>query len=643
MATRSRRVEYVFDQRTTTLATATRLDLAAETITIAETASRTFKSVLIDVRAEDNNATPAQITACLVGIKLGATAFDDVTFAIGNGNTGDGYGMQYTRDVTSYANTNFGSGSTQTCQVGVKFTGSGTINITVKITFCYEFDDSSATTRTKTVKIPLESALGALTTSLVEIGTNQVPNLDSFLPEASKTYKSVWFEVLSNAGAASTTDSTLSFALDSESAVGMGLSEMGGGDGRWMRHLWRRNDMTTNAAHAFKAKVSNVSTPYRCLSVLLCVTYTYDHSASTSILQSLEIAAGTNGMIGWYTSGDATKVATPVYVEEPGTITLKQSGVLATFTAINPPTDANFACGSQTARAFTPSNGGNSNSPMGFIQRVDSGSTSGAGMTLARGKNTLTTTFYCTGQYDAPPGTYGATLYLNYTSDKHSEGDGAHAHTIVQHVSSWDAGNVIADLSSWTVAPSIPETQYALINVGLYCNLQQASSPMGADIEVTTTTSDPVGLAGVRPILNTTSYCEYSDIEQIVTLDITRHWLTHPGKLLQTDRLDLEVSRAWRMWMAGAIGGSASMYLLITYHAVRFTVSGTISAYGGAGTGIPVVAINATTHEAIATANTTSGGAYTITVYDDTEGVYTVAREDDTHTGRSANVTPTAV
>ena len=641
MATRSRRVEYVFDQRTTTLATATRLDHATETITIAETASRVFKSVIVDVRASENNASVAATTACLIGIKLAAVAFDDVTYTVGNGGTADGYSMQYTRDVTSYFTTNFGSGTTQTCQVGTTFTGSGTINITVKLIITYEFDDSSATTRTKTVKIPLESGLGALTTTLAEVGTNQVPQLDTFLPEASVTVKSLWFEVLSNHGAGGTTDANLALSLDAEAEASMGVNEMAGQDGRWMRHVWRRNDMTLNATHAFKARTTNTHCPYTCLSVLLCVTYTYDHSTTTTVLNSVEIACGNGGGIGWYSSAELTTLATTFWVEEPATITLVQSGVLATFYSYNAPTAANFACGGQTLRAFTPSNGPNSNSPMNFLQRVDSGSTSGAGLTLARGENTLTTKFYTTGQYDQPAGNFGGTLYLNYTSGLHASGDGVHNHTITYHIASLAAGNVGTNYSSWSITPNIPEASYWLTNVGLYVNLQQYNSPSGCDIEVETLTTDLIGVLGQRPILNTTTYAEYSDIEQIETIDITSHWRSSPTQLLQPKGLNIESARDWRIFAVGGIGGSAVMSLNITYHSITYTVAGSASSYAGDGSGIVAVVYDAVTHGALASMTTVAGGAYSFTVYDDVNGAYVVCRENNTHVGRSANGTPT--
>src|SRR5690606_36061901 len=81
----------------------------------------------------------------------------------------------------------------------------------------YQYDDTS-TTQIKTVFIPLDSATGAAPTGAgaTEIGTNQVPNLDSELPEASKTYRDIFFLAEGNESSTSTAAFTLAFSLDAE-------------------------------------------------------------------------------------------------------------------------------------------------------------------------------------------------------------------------------------------------------------------------------------------------------------------------------------------------------------------------------------------------------------------------------------------
>src|SRR6185369_4429841 len=99
------------------LAVATRNDFAAITLAVPENTSRTFRSVIVHVFCRDNQNASTSLTSWLIGIKLGAAAFDDVTTTFTMTASGVSEDYYFKRDVTAYFNTNFGAGTTQTCQV----------------------------------------------------------------------------------------------------------------------------------------------------------------------------------------------------------------------------------------------------------------------------------------------------------------------------------------------------------------------------------------------------------------------------------------------------------------------------------------------------------------------------------------------
>jgi hypothetical protein len=68
-----------------------------------------------------------------------------------------------------------------------------------------------------------------------------------------------------------------------------------------------------------------------------------------------------------------------------------------------------------------------------------------------------------------------------------------------------------------------------------------------------------------------------------------------------------------------------------------------VSGYADAdGAGLTVeIWHNSSPPEKVAEATTTTGGAYTATVYDNSLTHFATCREDSTHVGRSDNVTPT--
>lgn len=76
-------------------------------------------------------------------------------------------------------------------------------------------------------------------------------------------------------------------------------------------------------------------------------------------------------------------------------------------------------------------------------------------------------------------------------------------------------------------------------------------------------------------------------------------------------------------------------FMYLTYHAITFTVSGTVS---GSNSGTVNLGLHdATTGELLLTTSRSGDGSYSFTWYDDTADVYVAAYEDDTHVGRSAN------
>lgn len=441
MALRTKTIEYAFPTNTTSLASNTRFDFTAITLYIPETTSRTFLNVYVQIDHQQNDATGgSDVTSRLIGIKLGAVAFNDVTRseAFFEGFSTTSY--RWTRDVTSYFNTNFGSGTSQTCQVGFNFNGQVSQSVTAKIYITYQYDDASENTRVKTIKIPLDSPTGMQTNTLTEIGTNQVPQLTSsgFIPENSPTIRAMWFELSGNQDTGgSNTDFNLYAALDSEGEVNVsGTWEEGNSNyPNWFFIVWRRDDMSTTSAHAFKARTSTTARVSN-LCVVLCVTYEYNHSASSTILNSLEMFMPrmTNMMTGSGTTAEAHRTQLKFMIEEPTTITLLQSAVLLQFN-----TYALQACnnltrvGSQSYRTYTWGVNFSGNPPNGAftqLQRIDSGGAQGAGISLARGENTLTVDSYMSDTDDAQaPFNVDAMVILNYTSGKHSLGSEAHAKT----------------------------------------------------------------------------------------------------------------------------------------------------------------------------------------------------------------------
>lgn len=633
MALRTKTIEYAFPADETSRASAARFDFAAITLDIPENTSRTFKSVIVELHCIDNNAAAASATAWLIGIKLGAVAFNDATVTSTIANSGEHQSFWMTRDVTSYFQTNFGSGASQTCQVGFSLTGIARINTCAKLIITYEYDDAAQATRVKTVKIPLESATGGLTTSLVEIGTNQVPALDTFCPEASKVFKNIWFEVSGNENmnAAATADWQLSLALDAEAADNDGLHFADLISSRFGVYFWVRNAMTTNAAHAFKAATTTALATHQHLTVVLCVTYTYDHSSSTTILNSIQVPmqhVRDQSFMGEASTANS-RVDKEFYIEEPGTITLVQSGILMHWHTNNTAMQINVRAGAQAYRLYTS---GSPAAPSGIyclMHRVDSGGAQGAGLTIARGLNEAVFDIYIGNGPSSMHCFIGVTLYLNYTSGKHASGDGVHNHTVTF---------IVADTNTSTrritaaLAPDISESAYYLNSFGVW----QAGHRLFASTQENTVGNIAVEAAagewqedGWLNLDKSISNGGGEMMQYVCTADATPFFKDHPDD--PAAKCAIEATRRW--FIHNQAPTNLGAWMTLTYHAITFAVAGTVS--GSAGGTVTLHLHRASDGAFLKSGSRSGNGAYSITWYDDTENLYVDAYEDGTHLGRS--------
>ena len=83
------------------------------------------------------------------------------------------------------------------------------------------------------------------------------------------------------------------------------------------------------------------------------------------------------------------------------------------------------------------------------------------------------------------------------------------------------------------------------------------------------------------------------------------------------------------------------MGIWYTYNSIIYPISGTCSGFSGDGSGIAIefYRISDSVTEHILDLTTTSNGVFSGYWIDNTENIYAMARQDDTHVGRSTNGT----
>lgn len=654
-------VEFAFDTNTTTLATAnglgsaTRLDFPAITVYMPETGI-TFKSVRLEVSFRTSDAgTARNFLGVRLGIKLGAVAFDDVDYVSGtvSGFVGFCQNAKVTRDVTSYFQTNW-SGTSMACQVGFACSTNlaGTVNnITAKLLITYTYDDSS-TTYIKTARIPIQSSQALLTNTLTEIGvsgttaapSNQIPALNTFLPESSKTYRQAWIEIVGSDARATSTNFNLQIQIDSGATINRSTLVANNQDA-WFLDTWIYDTGTYSpaSAHAFKL-AGSVTNRFQTVGAILHVTYEYD-PASTTHLVSLKIpvssgrnngAAGVNGI----TTADADVYGIELWVEEPGTITLVQSGLWLWYhSAVSASSTWNIWAGGQAERGYTvPAYTlGSGAFQRQLVHRTDHGTSP---WTLTRGQNKLTWSSYS--PTDGAISIQGGFVILNYTCGKYTGGCANHNMTCC-----WAAGDQltsgaatgIREVATASIRTPTFGSRWFMQAYGIETDVSSLPGAGGAEsLWVQVLSGENVTqsgwLATSRPCRNQGGVESVCDI----TFDYT-------GLFERTDQATTSIlvpttARKLKTW-ANATVRWDSMAIWTTHHTNTFTVSGTVTGFpSGDGSGITVDVYTNFNRSKVAEVTTTTGGAYTATVYDNTNTHFAEAWVDSTHVGRSDNTTP---
>lgn len=610
------------------------------TIYIPETTSRAFKSVKLVLTGHDTVATPgADLAAWSVRASCNSgTNYTTVTQSSTWADTGETIPFRIEADVTSEFTNRFGSSSSGTCRVGwyINYSSASTVNnIAVSLEITYEYDATAHTsTRIKTVWIPIESATGQQGTSLTEIGTNQVPDLSTFLPESSKTFRQVYFDLMASTLPSGTTDNALCLALDSEAETALGTVEFAPQSNFPFRALWIRDDMTTNATHALKARHNAGSGSYYAqLGGMLAATYEYDPASATNI-KSIRIPVPLTGFLN--TSSFPANVQVKFMVNEPGTITLKQSALVLCACTTTTNDTLSVKVGSQSVRAYTPSSQSDSGSPMFVVHRIDSGGAQGAGMTLAAGENTVDIQMYCSSTRSI--GMIYGYLVINYTSGVDSQDEANHAHTTMWHLAATNRARANNLQVTYAVTPKITPSNYYLIGAGLEI-LCTAATPNGLstiECAVSRETGDSPA-SGLQVLSDGMGSGASGEMQWLfMGASGTPFFQRYPGDP-DTTRLNIETTRTVSSIHAFSVQLGATLY--VTASSLTYNVTGTVSNYTGDGSGITVYVHRADTNEYLGSATTSAGGSYTFTWYEDVISKFAHARVSSTLMGRSDNGT----
>lgn len=637
MALRTKTIEYGLTANTIALSSANNRVFPPITVYIPETTSRTFRSVIFETSVCDLGAVAASVTAINMGLQIGANPANTYTVTQTITNSGESQALVFTHEYTQYFK-DFFTGNNQSITCNTTITGPITINSFGKLILTYEYEDSAATTRIKTVKIPVEGSNTALTTANVDIGgiASQIPNLSTFLPESTKVFRNIFFESFSHTGTTAAANSYLAIVYNGVDVQDSQLASTLISDMNYPRIDNITSIINTAATNTLQARtLSTTGRPHNNLSGVITVTYEYDHSASTSIINSIQLPlCEEDGVTGGISSTDKSRFVGSISIQEPGPISLVQSGVLCSYSGSGAVV-IDFRAGAQPSRIYThPATVRCGN--LTHLRRIDSGATGGAGLTITRGENPITLDWWSpsTGAAGTIPTNFSALLYLNYTSGKDAQGDGAHNHTTQWCISNYRAGFAVANgvyavISNTT--PIIPEANYWATSFGykIYCFINGTGTPsmglvMTGQIQSTESMNSGAGWESLYSGIAETD----SELGIIPMFARAKDSFKQYPQSLE-NKLNIQTTRKYRyetdITATATIGTFWQSQAMLTYHTITNNVSITLSNVP-ASSNVQYAAYRDSDGYLIGRGNTTSGsGTYTLPWYDNTANVVAVA------------------
>jgi hypothetical protein len=554
----------------------------------------------------DGNGAALNLSGTRFGISSGSVSASYVNVDMWyppRTNTGDHEYNVYLADFTPYVtdqkfSINATAATSGVYQIAATFAttvASTVTNVSAKLYFTYEYEDSLATTLVKTVRIPIQSHHTSLTTANTSyvIGTTgslvvpkaQIPALNTFLPETvGRTIQQAWIETYSNNASAAVTNGSASYQIDvSASSIPRGFQSGTLNTAVMVKDIWIYNTASYDISvpHSFSV-ASSVAARMETMGGFMGVTYTYTAASASNPRRLNSIILGTDARnksfyINGITDQDFDWDKTEFLVPETNPsltqsavafhVTAPAGGVLGVY-AGNQGKQTPQLSRSYTFLAAQVSSGGDM-----VFHRIDHS----GGLSLSQGSNVLTSSY----QFNTAVGCglWGSWAYINYYSDCSPQGEGAHNHTTLWCLLSTSiaAGTNQTDLGLSTQRNvTIPESMYYLNSV-TYEQIGRTSVNVSSMIQAQITSSEYINKGWISIIPQNTNV---TDLELGMTRqmnDALYAFNRYPEVTgtFMGKKLNIEQPRKYRITADQA--ENLSLRQWVTYHSMTSSIEGTVT------------------------------------------------------------------
>ena len=601
-------------------------------VTITETTGRVIRSAVLRVWMQTSSLLA--IDNLRVAARFGGAALADIATrwaTVNQWTASESSGYLWDFDVTSLLSGSLGaSGTSTTLHAQLSFVHRAAVgalliaSVSSELLITYTADDADAV-QMSTVYLPIESIDGTLTTTLSNIGgSNVIPQLTGaggILPEAGITIRDVYLVLLANTAEAGTADYALALAIDGEGETTIASFDAANNSDAFARIVWDRSDLAAGSAHNLQGRTTNTAgAVFAHLGGYIAVTYSYTVSGTTRraiTKRYLQTLSDTTGP----TAADQG-VGTLQFRVQGLNPSLIRAGVQIYGYQSADPGSLILQCGGAAARSYSVPPDATAG-PVTVMHRFDAGGIAGAGLTLARGVNTMSVTT----RYDTTPvnggglhGDFIVTFAYDVTAGRSESA--AYFPVLTTQAFGVDSGLVAV-----TARAHIPEEAYYLDGVGLqmvnnspdtFC-ASRLRIRRGENLGYVRLPYPPLGLdvfIGARPTC--------VDASEIV--------LRYKGS--PAGGLDFVAGS-----LPGVVDGNGTSRgtnagLWCCWHDYSYTTTIDVDDYlGGDGSGLTVNAHRADTGELVATGTTAAGGTVALVGYDNTADHYAVCIKDGDEAG----------
>lgn len=630
----------------TDITSATLTTIGTPTIYIPENAASTvtFTSVMLFLTYQDTSTATGTTSFGPVAatIQFAAGVTNTITLAgtvAAAATLENKAGIIGPMDYTTYFNTGFGSAGTTskalTVQVNITNTGgTGTASRAVYGWFeiTYEFSDTEAK-RIHTVCIPYESGLSTLTAT-ANTTYCTIPQLTGtgglLAGYSNPVVRYRWIEIKGTGGDGATTDYNLSFRFDAGGTTALPTREMALNSGTYCTYLVDASANSTTATHTFQLW-NSLATRWPNLIVNEWLTYEYDVSGTTTVLNYIEIPIEFESPIGGTTAGSNHVFNRSLLIPEPGTIETLNCAAEINYNTSAAAT-VQVKSGNQVSyRAYAMSVAVCAGQ-FSLQHRLDPGSGGGGTFSLQRGENNLLVYLYrSTG---AMTNVSGVIRFL-YKSGVSSNGVDSHTHTVYSLARQMNF-TATGD-STYNDNILIPEANYWLASAGLKYYLWIQSALSVFMVQARLASGEGAG-EGWRELYND-QYQSDSVLAYggwiVRARDEFRRYPNDPD----TNRMILETSRVFRT--TSTTTARYGINWIVAYHTITHAISGAISSSGGGTVNVALYKKNSANEFELFDHTTRVGdGSYSFTVYDDTPDYYVAAFVSDSLKGLSKQSPP---